>query len=157
MLKTYKIATIFLSIVMFSGISIAEEIGSVDTAFKLIGANHKIVMEVFDDPMVKGVSCYISRAKSGGITGTLGLAQDKSDASVACRQISPIDFTGTLPQQAEVFSQSASILFKKIRVVRVVDAKRQTLVYMIYSDKLIDGSPQNSITAVPVGKTIPVK
>lgn len=157
MIKSYKIATILLSLVMFSGASIAEEIGSVDTTFKIIGANHKIIMEVFDDPMVKGVSCYISRAKTGGVSGSFGLAEDKSDASVACRQVGPIDFTGTLPKQAEVFTQSSSILFKKIRVVRVVDAKRQTLVYMIYSDKLIDGSPQNSITAVPVGKTIPVK
>lgn len=157
MFKSFKFTAMLFSIAMFSANSFAEEIGSVDTAFKIIGANHKIVMEVFDDPLVKGVSCYISRAKAGGISGSLGLAQDKSDASVACRQIGPIDFTAALPVQAEVFSQSASILFKKIRVVRVVDSKRQTLVYMIYSDKLIDGSPQNSITAVAVGKPIPVK
>lgn len=135
----------------------AEEIGSVDTAFKMIGANHKIVMEVFDDPVVQGVSCYISRAKTGGIKGSLGLAEDASNASVACRQVGPISFKGNLPQQGEVFSESASILFKKNRVIRIVDQKRQTLVYMIYTDKLIDGSPQNSITAVPVGKPIPVK
>ena len=155
--STTKLANIFMGLVLCSVSSFAEEIGSVDTAFKLVGANHKIVMEVFDDPMVKGVSCYISRAKTGGIGGSFGLAEDRSDASVACRQTGPIDFTGTLPKQAEVFTQSSSILFKKIRVVRVVDSKRQTLVYMIYSDKLIDGSPQNSITAVPVGKPIPVK
>jgi CreA protein len=133
-----------------------EEIGSVDTEFKMLGANHKIVMEVFDDPMVQGVSCYISRAKTGGFKGTLGLAEDPSDASVACRQVGPIEFKIQLPKQAEVFNQSASVLFKKIRVVRVVDAKRQTLVYLVYGDKLIEGSPKNSITAVPVGKPIPV-
>jgi CreA protein len=141
----------------FSANAYAEEIGSVDTAFKLVGANHKIVMDVFDDPMVAGVSCYISRAKTGGLKGTFGLAEDTSDASVACRQVGPISFNGKIPQQAEVFSQSSSILFKKNRVIRVVDQKHQTLVYMIYSDKLIDGSPKNSITAVPVGKPIPVK
>lgn len=135
----------------------AEEVGSVDTAFKLVGANHKIVINVFDDKLVQGVSCYISRAKTGGLKGTFGLAEDKSEASVACRQVGPIAFNGKIPQQAEVFSESTSILFKKIRVVRVVDTKRQALIYMIYSDKLIDGSPQNSITAVPVGKPIPLK
>lgn len=135
----------------------AEEIGSVDTAFKLVGANHKIIIEAFDDPVVQGVSCYISRAKTGGIKGSLGLAEDASNSSVACRQVGPISFKGNLPQQGEVFNESASILFKKIRVVRAVDQKRQTLIYLIYSDKLIDGSPQNSITAVPVGKSIPIK
>lgn len=151
---------VFAAVASISAFSInayAEEIGSVDTAFKLIGANHKIVMDVFDDPMVGGVSCYVSRAKTGGVKGSLGLAEDTSDASVACRQVGPLSFNGKIPQQAEVFSQSSSILFKKNRVIRVVDQKRQTLVYMIYSDKLIEGSPKNSITAVPVGKPIPVK
>ena len=113
-----------------------EEIGAVDTAFKLIGANHKIVMEVFDDPLVNGVSCYISRAKTGGVSGVLGLAEDKAEASVACRQVGLVEFKGPIPKQAEVFNQSTSILFKKIRVVRVADTKRQTLVYMVYSDML---------------------
>lgn len=151
---------IFATLAFFGAFSVtahAEEIGSVDTAFKLIGANHKIVMQVFDDPLVSGVSCYLSSPKTGGITGSLGFAEDKSDASVACRQVGPIEFKGKIPKQAEVFSQSASVLFKKTRIVRVVDAKRQTLVYLVYSDRLIDGSPKNSITAVPVGKPIPVK
>ena len=151
------ICAVLTSIGTFSTNAHAEEIGSVDTAFKLLGANHKIVMDVFDDPMVSGVSCYVSRAKTGGLKGTFGLAEDTSDASVACRQVGPINFNGKIPQQAEVFSQSSSILFKKNRVIRVVDQKRQTLVYMIYSDRLIDGSPKNSITAVPVGKPIPLK
>lgn len=146
----------FMAVNSMCSVVHAEEVGSVDTAFKLIGANHKIVMEVFDDKLVQGVSCYISRAKTGGLKGTFGLAEDKAEASVACRQVGPITFNGKIPKQDDVFSESSSILFKKIRVVRVVDAKRQTLIYMIYSDKLIDGSPQNSITAVPVGKPIPV-
>lgn len=135
----------------------AEEIGTVNTEFKLLGANHKIVMEVFDDPLVHGVSCYVSRAKTGGVMGSLGLAEDRAEASVSCRQIGEFRFDQPIPKQALAFKQSTSILFKNIRVIRAVDEKRQTLIYMIYSDKLIDGHPQNTITAVPVGMPIPVK
>lgn len=146
------------ALVLFSmSFAQAEQLGSVDTAFKLIGPDHKIIMEVFDDPKVEGVSCYVSRAKTGGITGALGLAEDTSDASIACRQVGDISFKEKLPKQEEVFSEKASILFKKIRIVRAVDEKRKTLIYLQYADKLIDGSPKNSITAVPVGKPIPVK
>ena len=128
----------------------AETVGHVDTAFKFIGRNHQVVVEAFDDPRVKGVACYVSRARTGGIKGTLGLAEDTADASVACRQVGEIAFEGPLREQEEVFSQSASILFKKVRIVRMVDARRNTLVYLVYSDKLIEGSPQNNVTAVPV-------
>lgn len=134
-----------------------EEIGSVDTAWKLIGANHKIVVEVFDDPRVAGVSCYVSRAKTGGVAGSLGIATDKSDASIACRQVGEISFKEPIKKEEEVFSQSTSILFKTLKVIRMVDPKRNVLTYLSFSDKLIDGSPQNSITAVPVGKPIPLK
>lgn len=134
----------------------AENIGSVDTAFKLIGPDHKVVIEAYDDPKVNGVTCYISRAKTGGISGGLGLAEDKSDASIACRQVGPISFTGPLKQQDEVFNQSLSILFKKLRIVRMVDQKRNALVYLTYSDKLIEGSPKNSVTAVPVDRSTPI-
>ncbi|MBX9869875.1 MAG: CreA family protein [Burkholderiaceae bacterium] len=134
----------------------AENIGSVDTAFILIGPDHKVVVEAYDDPKVKGVTCYISRAKTGGIRGGLGLAEDKSEASIACRQVGPISFVGNLKQQEEVYQQSISILFKKLRVVRMVDKKRNALVYLTYSDKLIDGSPQNSVTAVAVGADTPI-
>lgn len=134
----------------------AEQIGSVDTAFKLIGPDHKIVIEVFDDPRVRGVACYVSRAKTGGISGAIGLAEDRAEAAVACRQVGDIAFAGPLPRQEEVFSERASVLFKKIRVVRAVDPARNTLVYLVYSDKLIEGSPQNSITAVPVPRATPI-
>lgn len=149
-----KIALTVLATLSF--MAHAEEIGSVDTAFKLLGSNHKVLVEVFDDPKVQGVSCYISRAKTGGISGSLGLASDKSNASIACRQVGAISFRSPIKMQEEVFSQSTSILFKTLRVVRMVDTKRQVLTYLTYSDKLIDGSPQNSITAVPVGSNIPV-
>lgn len=128
----------------------AEEIGSVDTAFKWVGPNHKIVVEAFDDPKVEGVACHISKAKTGGIKGGLGLAEDTSDASIACRQIGPIGFRKALKEGEEVFEESRSLLFKKLRVVRFHDKKRNTLVYLAYSDKLIDGSPANAISTVPI-------
>jgi CreA protein len=135
----------------------AEKIGDVSTAFKLIGANHKVVVDVFDDPKVSGVACYLSRAKTGGVSGALGLAEDKAEASVACRQVGNISFdNGKLPQQEEVFSERASLVFKHVRVVRMVDAKRNALVYLVYSDRLIDGSPKNSVTAVPVPASQPI-
>jgi CreA protein len=138
-----------------------EPIGEVDTVFKFIGPDHKIVVDAFDDPKVAGVTCYVSRAKTGGIKGALGLAEDRSEASIACRQVGPITFAAgqVLPQQEEVFSERTSLLFKRLQVVRMVDARRNALVYLSYSDRVIEGSPQNSVTAVPVpkGTAIPVQ
>ena len=134
----------------------AEKIGTVDTAFQWIGRDHDIIVEAYDDPLVAGVTCYVSRARTGGIKGTLGLAEDRAEASIACRQVGPIGFPQPLKAQQEVFSERMSLLFKRLRVVRMVDARRNTLVYLSYSDKLIDGSPQNSVTAVPVDRTTPI-
>ena len=141
------------------GFASSEEIGAVDTVFKLIGPDHKIVVEAYDDPKVAGVTCYVSRAKTGGIKGGLGLAEDKAEASIACRQTGPIAFAKPIEQQEEMFSERISLVFKKLRVVRMVDKKRNTLVYLTYSDRVIEGSPQNSVTAVPVDRAmvIPVK
>jgi CreA protein len=139
-----------------SGAAFAETIGSVDTAFILLGPDHKVVVEAYDDPRVNGVTCYVSRAKTGGIKGGLGLAEDKAEASIACRQVGPISFSKPLKQQEEVFNQSMSLLFKKLRIVRMVDQKRNALVYLTYSDRLIEGSPQNSVTAVAVDRAIPI-
>ena len=137
----------------------AEVVGDVDTAFKLIGPDHKIVVDAYDDPKVNGVTCYVSRAKTGGVSGALGLAEDKAEASIACRQVGPIGIKEPLPKREEVYSERLSILFKRLRVVRMVDIKRNTLVYLTYSDLLIDGSPKNAITAVAVDRAtaIPVK
>ena len=128
----------------------AEEIGSVDTVWKLLGANHKIIVEVFDDPKVEGVSCFVSRAKTGGISGSLGLAENTSDASIACRQVGPIKFVAELEEGEEVFGRRSSILFKRIQVVRFFDETRNTLVYLTYSDRIIEGSPKNSSSAVVI-------
>jgi CreA protein len=122
----------------------------VSTAFKLLGANHKIVIEAFDDPKVGGVSCFVSRAKTGGISGSLGLAEDTSDASIACRQTGPIAWKEDLEAGEEVFKKRTSLVFKTVQVVRFYDPARNTLIYLTYSDKVVDGSPKNSISAVVV-------
>ena len=148
-----------LALGLFPLVALAEPIGEVDTVFKLIGPDHKIVVDAYDDPGVAGVTCYVSRAKTGGIKGAIGLAEDKSEASIACRQTGPISFPRPLPRQEEMFSERISLIFKRLRVVRMVDSTRNTLVYLTYSDRVIEGSPQNSITAVPVDRriTVPVK
>jgi CreA protein len=138
----------------------AEQIGEVDTVFKLIGPDHKIVVDAYDDPKVSGVTCYVSRAKTGGIKGAFGLAEDRAEASIACRQTGPIAFgAGKLDKQEEMFNERISLVFKKLRVIRMVDTKRNTLVYLTYSDRVIEGYPQNSVTAValPAGTQVPLK
>ena len=145
-----------IALLAFTQIAAAETVGEVDTAFKLIGPDHKIVIEAYDDPKVAGVTCYVSRARTGGISGALGLAEDKAEASIACRQVGPISFSQPLPQREEVFSERMSVLFKRLRIVRMVDSKRNTLAYLTYSDRLIEGSPMNSLTAVPVDRATPI-
>jgi len=134
----------------------AEEIGSVDTVFKFIGPDHKIVVEAYDDPGVAGVTCYMSRAKTGGIKGAFGLAEDKSEASIACRQVGPIAIAKPIKAQEEIFSERTSLIFKRLRIVRMVDAKRNSLVYLTYSDRVIEGSPQNSVAVVAVDRATPI-
>jgi CreA protein len=151
-----KNLSLMLAALLISSATHAQKIGSVDTAFILIGPDHKIVVDAYDDPKVKGITCYVSRAKTGGIKGGLGLAEDKAEASISCRQVGPISFAQPVKQQEEVFNESLSILFKKLRIVRMVDVQRNTLVYLTYSDKLIDGSPKNSLTAVAVDRTTPI-
>ena len=137
--------------------AMAEQIGEVSTVFRFLGKNDRIVIEAYDDPKVQGVTCYVSRARTGGVKGTVGLAEDLSDASIACRQVADtIKFTEKLPAQEDVFSERLSILFKRLHIVRVADPARNTLVYLTYSDKLIEGSPKNSVTAVPVPRTNPI-
>jgi CreA protein len=133
----------------------AEEIGSVSTVFKMMGPNDKIVIEAFDDPKVEGVACHVSRAKRGGITGAVGVAEDTSDASIACRQIGPIRFVKEFKDGEIVFQKDTSLLFKTLQVVRFLDKKRNVLVYLVYSDKIIEGSPKNAISTVPIMKWTP--
>ena len=128
----------------------AETIGCVTTAWKLIGANHKVCVEAFHDPKVPGVTCHVSQARTGGVAGTLGLAQDPSQFSLACRQTGAITLPAKLPKDEVVFAEDTSILFKETRVVRLWDEANKTLVYLAISRKLIDGAPANSISTVPV-------
>ncbi len=139
-----------------AGLARAEAIGEVDTVFKWIGPDHKIVVEAYDDPKVAGVTCYVSRAKTGGIKGGLGLAEDKAEASIACAQVGPIRIDKPLPKQEDMFTERISLVFKKLRVVRMVDPKRNALVYLTYSDRVIEGSPQNSVGVVPVDAALKI-
>ncbi|MBC9252252.1 hypothetical protein A9179_18435 [Pseudomonas alcaligenes] len=137
-------------LLMLPLLAAADEIGEVSTVFKWLGPNDKIVVEAFDDPQVEGVTCYLSRAKTGGVKGGLGLAEDRAEASIACRQVGPIRFSGKLKDGEEVFKERTSLVFKTMQVVRFFDEKRNTLVYLVYSDRIIEGSPQNAVTAIPI-------
>lgn len=128
----------------------ADEIGCVTTVWKLLGANHKVCVQGFDDPKVPGVACHLSQAKTGGIKGAVGLAEDPSQFSIACRQIGPITLPEKLPESENVFSEDTSLLFKTTQVMRLYDRKRNTLVYVAISRKIIEGAPANSISSVPV-------
>ena len=131
-------------------------IGIVDTTFKLLTRDDDIIVEAYDDPLVQGVTCYVSRARTGGIKGSLGLAEDKAEASISCHQVGPVKIEKPLKKKEDVFSERLSILFKRLRVVRMVDSTRNALVYLTYSDKLIDGSPKNSVSAVPIDPATPI-
>ena len=128
----------------------AEEVDCVTTSWKLIGANHKVCVQAYDDPKVKGVSCYMSQAKKGGLSGTFGLAEDPAQFSLDCRQVGEIIVNSKLPEQEVAFSEDTSLLFKETRVVRIFDKKRNTLIYLAISRKIIDGAPANSISTVPI-------
>lgn len=153
--KRNGLINFLLALILSSpGILLAEEIGSVSTVFKMLGTNDKIVVEAFDDPEIPGATCYLSRAKTGGVKGMVGVAEDTADASIACRQIGAI----SLPEKVkngkedgeEVFKKSTSLLFKSLQVVRFYDPKRNVLVYLAYSDRVIEGSPKNSISIIPI-------
>ena len=137
-----------------AGAAANDEIGSVSTKFKMLGPNDKVVVEAFDDPDIPGVSCYLSRAKTGGISGAFGVAEDTSDASIACRQIGPIQLPEAVrsgkEDGEEVFKKRTSLVFKSMQVVRFYDPKRNVLVYLTFSDRVIEGSPKNSISVVPI-------
>jgi CreA protein len=126
--------------------------GQVSTRFRWIGPNDKIVVDGFDDPRVKGVACHISRAQTGGVKGAIGVAEDTSDVSIACRQVGPIQIMGDLEDGESVFDEHRSLVFKTLQVVRFFDRKRNVLVYVSYSDRIIEGSPKNSISTVPIMK-----
>jgi CreA protein len=124
--------------------------GQVSTNFRWLGPNDKIAVDGFDDPKVQGVACHISRAVTGGIKGALRVAEDTSDASITCHQVGPINVPTDLKDGETVFDERRSLLFKQLHVVRFYDRERNVLVYVSYSDRVVVGSPKNSISSVPV-------
>jgi CreA protein len=131
-----------------------ERIGTVDTTFKLLGRNDRIAVDRYDDPLVDGVSCYVSRAETGGVKGSLGVARDPSRYSIACRATGPVHVHEPLPKNQIVFSERASFFFKSVRVTRMYDAEKHVLLYVVWSTETLtpEGSPYNSITAVPLDR-----
>jgi len=127
-----------------------DRIFSKSTVWRPLTPNDKLVVYGIDDPAVSGVACWYTQPEKGGIKGTLGLAEDVSDISLACRQTGPIAFKGKLSQGEVVFSERRSLIFKSMQIVRGCDAQRNTLIYMVYSDKVVQGSPKNSTSAVPL-------
>lgn len=141
---------LFLAAMSLSLPAAADTVGCVTTAWKLIGANHKVCVEAFADPKVPGVTCHVSQARTGGVAGALGVAQDPSQFSLACRQTGPIALPAKLAKEETVFSEDTSLLFKETRVIRMWDEANRTLVYLAISRKLIEGAPANSVSTVPV-------
>ena len=130
----------------------ADDVGCTSTTFRIFGANDKVCVMAFDDPRVPGVSCHISQARTGGVKGSLGVAEDPSRFAIACRQTGPILLPDKLPKDESVFSESTSLVFKNTKVIRMFDEKRNTLVYVAISKRVIEGSPMNSLSTVPILK-----
>jgi CreA protein len=120
------------------------------TVFHWVSPNDKLATYGLDDPAVEGVACHFTVPERGGFKGWLGLAEEVSDISLACRQVAPIRFKQKFEQGEDVFRQRRSLFFKKMQIVRGCDVKRNVLVYMVYSDRLIEGSPKNSTSTVPI-------
>jgi CreA protein len=152
--KIFCLSTIVLMLAML-GCAIAlvscqnrHVVGSVNTEFNLIGPDHKIVLESYDDPKIDGITIFISKSQTGGIKGALGLAEDTSNASVAVRQTGPIKVKASLEDGEDALTQRRSLIFKRLHVSRFWDASHKSFLYVAWTDRLINGSPQNSISAV---------
>ena len=127
-----------------------DEIFSKSTVWRPLTPDDKLVVYGMDDPAVDGIACHYTTPERGGIKGSLGLAEEVSDISLACRQVGPVRFKEKFEQGAIVFSERRSLIFKRMRIVRGCDAKRNTLVYLVYSDRPVEGSPKNSTSSVPL-------
>jgi CreA protein len=127
-----------------------SRIDEISTTFRWLGPNDKVVVDRYDDPKVANVSCYLSRAETGGVKGGLGLAEDPSRFSIACRAVGPVSIPPGLPKREMIGFASASLFFKSFQIHRSIDAEKNVLIYTVISTKLINGSPFNSISVVPV-------
>ena len=134
----------------FSAAADAENVGCTSTTFHFFSPNDKVCVQAFDDPRVPGVTCHISQAKTGGWKGAAGVAEDPSRFSITCHQTGPISVPDGLPPEESVFSESTSLIFKNTKVVRMYDRKRNTLVYVAISKRVLEGSPMNALSAVPI-------
>jgi len=135
--------------------SAQERIGAVSTTFRVIGPNDKVVVDRYDDPKVENAACYVSRAETGGISGAVGLAEDPSRFSIACRAVGPLRIVGEIDKGEKgetVFSERTSAIFKSMRITRFYDHTKNVLVYLITSTKVVEGSPFNSISVVPLAQ-----
>lgn len=127
-----------------------DELACITTEWKMIGANHKVCVSAFTDPKVPEVTCYISQARTGGISGSIGIAEDPSNFAISCVRTGPINLKAGFPKTEQVFKESTNVFFKATRVTRIHDPERNTLVYLVVSRHLIDGSPFNAVAAVPL-------
>lgn len=151
MMKIFAAAAVIAT--MLAPSASAEEIGTVDTTWNMIGSNDRIVIDAYDDPGVSGVACHVSRAQKGGTWADITGGSNPNEASIACRQIGPIDWDAVLKLPAmepAVFKEKTAFLFKTLKVARLVDVERKTLVYLVYTTEGWEGSPKNVITSVPV-------
>ncbi len=145
-----KIFLTVLSFALLSSLAQADEIGSVDTKWRALSPDDSITLDVFDDDKVDGVACYLSRAQIGGYRGAVGIAEDTSDASLDCEQVGPITIREPFKKGELVFKERRSLIFKSMKVLRYCDPERNVIVYLVYSDKIVEGSPKNSVSAVPI-------
>ena len=120
------------------------------TVWRMLSPDAKLATYAIDDPLVAGVACHFTIPEIGGWKGWAGFAEERSEISLACRQVGPIRFSGKFEQGEDMYRQRRSMFFKKMQIVRGCDAERNVLVYLVYSDRIIEGSPQNSTSTVPI-------
>jgi CreA protein len=145
-------AALFLAALgVTSSAALADDFPCVSTTFNLLSPNDKVCISDFDDPEVPGVTCFISQARTGGWGQPFGLNEDPSNFSVSCRQLGPISTDiSKLPEKEEAFTEKTSIFFKRTRIYRIPDVKRNAIIYLAVSSKIINGSPANAISVVPI-------
>ena len=146
--RNYVYAVALVSVLC--GVADAEEVGSVDTKFNMLSPDDKIKVDQFGDPKFDGIVCYLSRAQRGGYKGAMGLAEDTSDASIDCAQVGPVTLREPIEAGEKVFRERRSLVFKSLKVVRFCDTVNNAVVYLSYSERVIEGSPKNSVSAVPI-------
>lgn len=151
-MKTLISGLVIMLFAALSSFAVSEELGSVDTKWRPLSPDDSITLDVFEDEKVSGVACYLSRAQTGGYRGAMGLAEDSSDASLDCQQIGPITILEPFKKGEQVFRERRSLIFKSMKVLRYCDADRNVIVYLVYSEKLVEGSPKNSVSAVPIAR-----